>query len=212
MLPLEAGWSARQSASGAPTCFATERKASRILYRPSARGPGRFNRLMRPRLGVALSNRLPCLAGLAGSAYNRRGRLIGFFNSLLGRGATGLVVSIEKVVQFLNPFIDPFKRARDKAFLFLLIHVFFEAKLLNELVQASKSDRNERKKYSYIIKERYAATDTFEGRDYLGQLIANEVVLTARDERANLLVEFLQYLPNIGDTFPIYWHVSPRPL
>jgi hypothetical protein len=118
-------------------------------------------------------------------------------------------VGIEKVVQLLKPFIDPFKRARDKAFLFLLIHIFLEAKLLNELVQASQPDRNERKKYSYIIKEWYAATYTFEGRDYLRQLIANKVVLAARDKRANLLVEFLQYLPNIGDTFPIYWQGFP---
>jgi hypothetical protein len=43
-----------------------------------------FNRLMRPRLAVVLSNRLPCPAGLAGSPQNSRGRLTGFFNSLLG--------------------------------------------------------------------------------------------------------------------------------
>lgn len=123
---------------------------------------------------------------------------------MLGRGATGSVVSIEKVIQLSNPFINALQSAQNKPFLFLLVHVFFKAKLLNEFVQASQPDRNEGKKYTYIIKKWYAVADTFQGRDYLHQLIANKIVLTARYERANLLVEFLYYFSDINNTFLIY--------
>jgi hypothetical protein len=59
-----------------------DRKESLPNLTPSlAKGPGRFNRLTRPRLGGALSNRLLCLAGLASSVSHSRGRLIGFVDS-----------------------------------------------------------------------------------------------------------------------------------
>ena len=135
---------------------------------------------------------------------------------MLGRGATASAVSIEKVVQLSNPFINAFQSAQDKSFLFLLVHILLETKLLNELVQAPQSDRNKGKKYTYIIKKWDTVADTFQGRDYLHQLIADEVVLTARYERANLLFEFLYYFPDISNTFLIYgqdflltWVIEP---
>jgi hypothetical protein len=67
----------------ATTCFSTARKASRTLRRRFARGPGHFNRLMRPRLGGALSNRLPGPAGLTGGPHYSSRRFTGLFNSRL---------------------------------------------------------------------------------------------------------------------------------
>ena len=81
---------------------------------------------------------------------------------MLGRGATASGVSIEKVVQLCNSFINALQSARDKSFLFLLVHILLETKLLNELVQAPQSDRNEGKKYTYIIKKWYTVADTFQ--------------------------------------------------
>jgi hypothetical protein len=82
MLPLEAGRVICETKRIWSHYLLLDREETLPNLAPSFRkGPGRFNRLTRPRLGGALSNRLPCPAGMAGSAYNSRPLLIGFLIS-----------------------------------------------------------------------------------------------------------------------------------